>query len=420
MAFFASLFRRKADQPIDRFLIGFRGSERAKSWSAQNLMELYRNWVAVCVDRIAQVAADVPTYLYYANGGAQVRAYRCLDVPPSRLPSVKSGFRRLGIKAGQVVEIEHHPMLEFLRGNDGQPGWRDIVALSLSYECLIGNSYWLREPEEGPLEALIPLQSECMSVLVDSRNRRAVGYVYRPSRGPEAGQEIRYSVRQIVAFKLLAPGTNVATVGKGPLERVVANASLYDKYDTFECDLMDNNARPDYLLSYKGIPGEAEKKAILKQVEKAFGGSNRGRPLVSGGDLDVKPIGFNPRELQYDKGRHWMMRVVLAEFGVPESIALLNDANRASATVALQQFRSLTVNPLLAGFLAQWNRQVTAQYDDGLMYWLDESAVYDPVERSQAVCAEMAAGIIGRDEARAELGYDKAGPAAMSGQGQED
>jgi len=402
---------------VEQFFRLVSGDAARENWSSADLMSLYTAFAAVAVDRICQTASGIKTYLYYARRpGQEIRAYTTRPVAKSARAHVAGGYARLGIKAADIVEIEEHPLLEFLKGDDVQPGWRDIVSLGTAYELLIGNAYFLTEWDAGLLTSFLPLQSECINPVVDSRGA-ATSYVYRPTGTGQSGQEITYPASAITAFRLASPGPNLLSVGRGPLEKVVRNADLYDRYDRFESRLLGNNARPDFILNYKGNPSETEKRAVSRMAAKAFGGVNSGKPLISGGDLDVKELGFSPRELQYDKGRSWMMKVILAEFGLPESIALLNDANRASATVALQQFRSLTVNPLLGMFLEKFNRAVVQKYDPRLIYWYDDSEIYDPIEKAAAVTAEFTAGIITRDEARAELGYGAMGSASGVGDG---
>jgi HK97 family phage portal protein len=295
-----------------------------------------------------------------------------------------------------------------MAGSDTQPGWEDMTKNSIEYLGLIGNAYWKIELDTNGLPArLIPLQAEQMQVGVDKYGIPAE-YIYQPTLqgGNAQVEQVRYKPSQIIHYMNRSPGNTLYSLGKGKLEACIDAASLYQFMDSYEQYLNRNMARPDVVVSYKGAPSEAEMKAVMAMWNKAFRGEqNSGKPLVTSGDVDVKNLGFAPRDMQFQIGRQWAKKVILATYGVPEALVEINDANYASSYSAMSHFTEYTIHPELSAYLAVFNRRVTRLYDPNLVLWYDEQVASDPQTQSAIVNTSFVNGIISRGEAREALGY---------------
>ncbi|MFK4985474.1 phage portal protein, partial [Klebsiella pneumoniae] len=61
-------------------------------------------------------------------------------------------------------------------------------------------------------------------------------------------------------------------------------------------------------------------EATKTWFKQAFGGDNRGGPLVMGAPTDVTPYGFNPQQMNMSEGRDVAEERVCACLGIPAAI----------------------------------------------------------------------------------------------------
>jgi phage portal protein BeeE len=138
-----------------------------------------------------------------------------------------------------------------------------------------------------------------------------------------------------------------------------------------------------------------------------LGGIEKGKPIVTSGDLDVKELGFAPKDMSWMHGRKSSILEIANSFGVPESMIALNSSNLASALTATNEYFRHSIFPKMSKFIAKLNEVLVPMYGQpGLFLWYDGFIKPDAVTNSSMVVEQFNAGLIDRREARQFLGLD--------------
>lgn len=372
--------------------------------SPTNLVSLNSGWVAVCNGKNSATCSSIPLKLYYKNGTGkepEVTQYRKLD---SRTVEniCKSAHIELK-KEDQIEEIIEHPILTLFESINPTMNYNDWCEFNFEYMGLIGNSYNEIIYENNLPKELNPLLGEFVTPIATGRTQgKITGYLYKP----DMKEARRFTPEQILHFALYAPGNTL--IGRGNLEVCISAQERYLYYDKFEKFLGINNNRPDWLLNLKA-PKIAEKdlKDYYRQLNKRFGSvQNSGKPIIVAGDMDVKNLGFAPRELQYQVGRQWSLKEIAGAFGIPEALVTVQDVNRANAVESMNHYLRNTIYPMMVKYCGKINEVLVPLYDPNLFIWFEEQYLENPVEKVTNTISAYSAGIIDKNEARSALGYE--------------
>jgi phage portal protein BeeE len=109
---------------------------------------------------------------------------------------------------------------------------------------------------------------------------------------------------------------------------------------------MDTGFSPDALVKMAGA-SQAQIDQFMGYLQTNYTGQNRGRKFlpVNSEQVDIEFLNRPPEEMKYPEGYDQGVAAVLALFGVPASVAGLNEASSYSAFyAAARQFRETTLN----------------------------------------------------------------------------
>lgn len=235
------------------------------------------------------------------------------------LPEARLALRKR-MRGGKVDDLESHPLLELVRNPN--PFYGDIAlwaATVLSY-LLDGNAYWIK---------------------VRNRAGRPVELWYVPHWmiEPKAGYDgaeflshYEYTPGTAMGRFDLAPddvvhfrhGLNPRNLMKGlsPMHGVLREIFADMESSNFVASLLRNMGVPGVVISPKGgaMPAAEDVEATKTWFAEAFGGDNRGGPLVMGAPTDVQPYGFNPQQMNLSEARDVAEERVCACIGIPAAI----------------------------------------------------------------------------------------------------
>jgi len=368
---------------------------RALVYTPVSLVRENNHWVSICNNKNANIIATTPLKLYYKKSKSKK-----LLTPHKQLKSID--LKKLTIKTNEdqdLVEIVSHPFLDLMNKVNDTMNYTDLISLVQQYLGLIGNAYVRIEKDDSGIPvALYPLLSEYVTIMLDvNGNIESYKYCYN-------GKDTIYSIDEIIHFNNYQVGSIVS--GRGELESCIAAVNRYNYYDNREAALNKNNARPDFIVSFKQPLNEQEQKDIVNAFHKKFGTvKNSGKPLITS-ECTILPIGFSPLDMDYKTGREWARNEIINSFGVPESLVSLNNANYASASVSHYQYMVYTIIPKLRKMCEKINEKLLPMYDENLLLWYDEDVKDDKVVESQVLNSYVASGVMSIDEARNEIGLE--------------
>lgn len=384
--------------------------------SPVDLINKNTGYVYDCNKLNAQSVANVPYKLFTTKGtgrkalGDWVKT-KALSKKDKEL--IKISNRNIKIKTAEdYVEIIEHPFLDLMYQANQKLDSFTLFEMTESYLGLVGNAYWLiNRSKNGVPESIEVLPSEYISVLMDS-DGQVTGYRYQVDMG---GKPKEYSFEDVIHFKQPVCGSFkrnlqyqalTGVYGMGHLEGCIDEVNLLNAINKYEKTLMDNNCRPDYIIAYKGALKKEEQEKLSRQWFSLFRGRNQGKPALLTGDFDIKQLSFNPKDLAYLEGKKWLRTAIMNSFGIDESFFTVENANRASSTVAIEKYYRFTIIPKLRRIQEAINQKLLPMYDDNLFMQYDNPLSDDAELKLKQDESDITLGIRSINEIRGERGMD--------------
>lgn len=347
---------------------------------------------------------SIGSWVKHRKIGKQERAWLTKQLPLSAMKSL-----------GTMVEITDHPFLDLMESVSKSLDNFTLLEMTEQYLGLIGNAYWLiiKDVDGKPVEIEL-LPAEYISVLVDNEGK-PTGYRQQVDG---TGYRRDYPFEDVLHFKQPAAGgfrrlstaKNVPTAlyGMGSLEAVIEEAQLLQSINTYERTLMDNNGRPDFLVKYlDGSLDEKQTKKLQTQWDGIFKGLRRaGKTAILDKSFEIKELGFSPKDLSYQEGKKWLRTAISNAFGVHENFISVENANRSSSDMAIEQYYRFTILPKLRRIQEVINAGLMPMYDNGLWLCYDDpvpEAGDSTIKKEQA---DIRNGVVSINEIRISRGLE--------------
>ena len=154
----------------------------ASNMTVGNMLNMNKNWVFACVNKIATAMSGIEL---------ELRQYD---------------------SKGNDVEIEDHKVLTVLRKPNKLMTGRDFMYTISGHLQLTGNAYILKNSVTNPTE-LFPLVPSCIEIEYNANRTGILGYKYTIG-----GKSFKYDVDEIVHLK--KPNLKNPWVGAGVLEHI--------------------------------------------------------------------------------------------------------------------------------------------------------------------------------------------------------
>lgn len=372
----------------------------------QDLIKLNTGYVSVCLNKNAQTISNIPIKLYFNQSSSSIKSTAHKSVSELDFEYLKRTVNTPIVKAletsSDVIEIVEHPILDLLSKVNPTMSYIDLVMMTQKYLGILGNAYVRIEfdKETGLPSALYPLLAEYVTpIATGSKTGRITDYKYTAGKKPKT-----FKAKEIIHFINVTPGSTL--LGVGELEQVLSPVNRYNYYNSFETYINANYGRADFIIAYNNKMSKKDLDESFRQWKKRLGGANKGNPIVSAGNFEIKNTGLPPKDMSWIKGRENCILEISNIFGIPESLLKLNSSNLASANTSTFQYYTFTCFPKLAQYLSTLNdKLLTAYSQQGMFLWYDSRIPTDRVSNSAMVVEQLAAGIISREEARSQLGY---------------
>lgn len=325
--------------------------------------------------------------------------YACVDIRAKSVAAARFRlYKRVGVD--EFEEIEDHPMYELLERPNPWETKVEFFQRTVQYLDLLGDSYWnvsqngLRRPAE-----LWILPSEAMKIIPSERDFIS-GYELRKT----GGGKVPFSVDEIVHLKYPNPANPY--YGMAPLQAAHLGVKI-DKYqNVFQTKFYQNSALPPVILeTEKGLtPGNRDE--LRDHWHQLYGGENQGKTAVLDNGLKAKPLGINPKDLDWLASNRTTRDQILAIFGVPASkLGLVEDVNRASAVANDYTLAVNVVEPILKLIDAKLTLDIAKRFDPRLVVIHDSTVPRDRTEEANTMRQRLDAGMTTRNEERKQLGY---------------
>ena len=235
------------------------------------------------------------------------------------LPEARLAVRKRK-RNGSYEELPDHGMLALIQRPN--PFYGDLVlwAATLLSWYIDGNAYWIKvrnrigRPAElwwVPWWTIEPKAPQDGSEFISH-------YEYKPGG---ATAPTRLEIEDVVHFR---DGMNPRDMRRGlsSLDGVIREIFMDLESSNFVASLLRNMGVPGVVISPKGgaMPAPEDVEATKTWFKEAFGGDNRGGPLIMGAPTDVQAYGFNPQQMNMGEARDVAEERVCACIGIPAAV----------------------------------------------------------------------------------------------------
>ena len=272
----------------------------------------------------------------------------------------KSDYRKNGKNAEPLGEHELYELLERPVPTFPEIDGFTLRYLTFAYIDLVGECGWLKIREGRKIIALLPIMKSWIITKPTLGN-----HIYQiMPYGELGGITLNVLSEDFVFFKdvnLSDPYGN----GKGMSESIADELEIDEYASKYQKNFFFNDATPPYVVTgYQGNEQGADR--LKKTLKEKIGGFRKARePAILTGQMDIKPLGINPKELDMVESRKFLRDECIQHYQLPpELFGIVENSNRATIDSSLYLAQKNVIAPRLKFFERVLNNQLLNEYDD--------------------------------------------------------
>ena len=333
------------------------------------LINDYKRIAFSCANLNANACANVEKRLYVRTRKGEKKA-RCLtkSVDLGTIDSLckEPHLQKYTKDFVNIEEVVDHPVLALLDQVNSFPGMNgtSLWTYTQLYQEILGRSYWyiVDDPVLGIPKEIWILPAQYVRPYRDLGSRNVIDY-YRYFGSILPYQE--YTIEEIIPF-LMPSLVNPYVTGISPLRASFESNEVSNKLIAHEDSFLENEARPDVLISpgKESSIGEDEAKNLERKFSKRFGRGNIGRPFVTEEEMTITPLQYPPRDLARLEIHKEAKTEICNAYGVPLALLEAVQINRATLEAAREQHAHDAILPRINRILGVLNQEVLTRYDD--------------------------------------------------------
>lgn len=349
----------------------WRESHEINHWDTDNLYAAYE--IFECVNRGINLIAD------------------CASTIPIDVGKPYNGYVPVS-KSRKMSDSRLHALLN-IAPNPDQDRVEFFHGLVTDF-LLSGNAYIYFD---GAYLYRLPV---CHMRVVAGTKKLVDKYLYNPN-----GVDIEFSPDEIIRIRE-GSATN-PYIGKSRLASAIQSLAIIDKMNTYQRNYFKNNTILGVILLSKNILGNTTKQRLKSQLETYNPAAGANSPIILDGDVKLENISRQTnKELDYDTSLKTREGRVLQALGVPQILIDSGQINVTNIDQNLKLFYLTTILPIITRLISGMERYFGIDLKPALAEV--PAMLPDAKERASALQSLVVAGIITRNEARAELRYGKA------------
>src|SRR5690606_21421726 len=231
------------------------------------------------------------------------------------------------------VRQPDHPVARLLREpNNWQTSvnfWMDATSWLVRY----GNFYaWKGRGNSGPIRQLLPLRPDAVQVEQDPKTLKVT---YRVT--VEGGQHREYGADEILHIRGAARN---GLVGDSPVKDIAEAIAVEIAAEKYGASVFGNQAVPGIVFEFdpghQGFRSDAEQRAFLDSLRKAYSGINRFKAMVLPKGIKLgQALSIDNEKAQFLATRQYQRTVIAAAWGVPPH--LVGDLSKGTFNNVEQQ-----------------------------------------------------------------------------------
>lgn len=305
------------------------------------------------------------------------------------------------------IEVPRHPVARLLRTPNERQSGVDFLEWLTSQILLHGNGLALVDSDgNGQPIRLTPIPwPHCIPLLLDDR-RLAFDVI---QLGPWGGSGLP---RRVLATEVLhcKERSDDSYLGRSRISRCPQTLQAALGLAEFSTAIWNNALTPSGSVTHPGKLNAEAKDYLRQQLnERNAGASNAKGLVVLDEGMSFVPWSGSPEDSQVLESRRFSTEDCARVMGVPLPLCNIWDhSSFTNSATASQWFGTFTILPLVRKIEAELKRSVFADPDGPFHVELDISGLMrgDSTSQRASNVADVAAGIMTRDEARRDLGLN--------------
>jgi len=319
--------------------------------------------------------------------------------------------------AGELEPVENSPIQDLLDEPHPELDMLEIRWWLAWARHADGNAYLLKVRNGvGAVIELWPVSPLVMSPHTERGSNNFIDW-YEMDRSDGRGKQ-QIPVEDVMHFKV---GVDPLDVRKGiaPLKRLLREIASDAEATKYQDAILRNFGIPGLVAS---LPAETmlspkQLEEIKHDLERKFGGENRGSVAVMTGGAKMEQFGFSPQQMTLEALHDVPETRIAAVMGVPPAVAGLGvgldqTTNFASLRQVSENFIEVTIAPIWKLDESKWTRKLAREFSSDkriqIKHDLGEvrSLQEDENAKADRISKLFSTGVITREIALTELGYD--------------
>lgn len=307
--------------------------------------------------------------------------------------------------------IGDHPALDLLKNPNPQQG-QDSFFENIFTDFNIFGELAITKDRDGAPSELWPVSPMHINIK-SGRGGIPDAYVYKNNNYEKVFPVSKIDNKSNLFFHKMYNPTDYWR-GQSPLQAAGLSGDIHNKGLEWNWSLLKNGARASGILKFDGTPSGQDLNRLREYFKSAFQGSNNAGevPILTGGG-DFHELGKSPKDMDFLATMKETAKYIASAFGVPLPL-IDNDASTFNnIEQAKERLYTDTVLPMMRKFLSQFGNWLLPYYGEGLKFDIDMDSIpaLEGVRqrRFERMAIAVDKGIISRDEARMENGWDMRG-----------
>jgi len=214
--------------------------------------------------------------------------------------------------------VQNHPLAQMVKKPNEFYGGNLLFSGTLLSLLVDGNAYWLKlRNDNGVVKELWYAPHTAIQPIVFPGSVEVEYYIYRAG-----GKVFNIAPEDIVHFR---DGLDPYQpwLGLSPIKSVIREILTDNEIAQYSHVILKNSGVPGVVITPKDANAtfeETEADAIAMKFKKRFSGEGRGAPLILDSQVDVKELGFSPKDIAVDVMRSLPESRICAVLGIHPAV----------------------------------------------------------------------------------------------------
>ena len=372
------------------------------------LISEYKGFAYICSNYNARVLTSNRLRLYRVLSKTEKCRWNTRNVSLKEANYLeKTG--RISLANGQrLEEITQHPAITLLKRPNPQMSGLTFLEFTQLYQEMVGEGAWHvvynnLGKYKIPVQLYL-LQPQYLKAEEDPKNGFVDHYTY--------GYKEQLTLDNDEVVRFLLPNLKYPYLsGHSPLLGVFEDVNILDLFKATEAAILNNEGRPDVLVSAKdgiGDPERFEKRFITK-----FRRGGKAGIMFAEDDITVTPLSWSPKDLAFVKVGETARDSIALAYDIPPALLDKSGSSQYNVDNTLANRHVINaIKPRMERNLDVLNGKFLSLFDseaveEGILFMsYDDPSVINKEQELEEDKALVTAGIKLPNEVRIERGYE--------------